>query len=490
MRFPVLVAVVSVLALTGCTKKNPAVCCTTAVQCDEYGFDELTPCQGFEVCIDGECEPPTCTTSADCAESSPYCVNTVCTATCDGDESCTGTGFGAYCSPDGACVECLSSEQCTDAGAAVCDTVGHSCRPCTADNECVSGICLAAEGTCAADEEVVFLGNGGADRGVCSRSAPCRTIAYGLDRLTASRRILKLIGADFDTGGGAILAQDVYLDGSGTRITRTGTGPILTVTGQASVTLEGLRVVSPTSIPAIDVVGGATTNAVMLSLMDGGQALHVGEADTVLNVAMSNFIGTSILCDTTANLFVRESEFEDGRVVSEYCDVTVARSYFEHSNSTMFSFSHTVGTIENNVVVLGGEGRLMSANDSLSTIVRFNTFVRSSDANVQEVNCNLGFEPTFSSNIFALNNSDPIDPDCVVDHSLFDASAGSIPGTGNVVAAFDDIFVDATGDYRPAPGSMALSGADPTQVVTEDYAGGPRPNPQGTTSDIGAYEVP
>src|SRR5688572_992782 len=242
MRFTVAIAVVSALALSGCTKKNPAVCCTTAVQCDDYGFDELTPCGGFEVCVDGLCEAPTCTTSSDCAEPSPYCVNTVCSATCDGDESCTGAGLGAYCAPSGACVECLTSEQCAATEAAVCDDASHTCRPCAADNECASGICLAGEGICAFESEVLFVAMNGADTGDCPPTAPCRTVAYALPMLGEDRRVIRIVSSDFNEPAGIQIQQDAYLDAPGSRVSRSGSGPVIAISNNARATIEGVRV--------------------------------------------------------------------------------------------------------------------------------------------------------------------------------------------------------------------------------------------------------
>src|SRR5688500_84224 len=75
-----IVASVIALAASACTKRNPAVCCSTAPECEEIGFDDITPCDGLKVCIEGSCESPTCTTSAECAAPAPYCVNQICTA--------------------------------------------------------------------------------------------------------------------------------------------------------------------------------------------------------------------------------------------------------------------------------------------------------------------------------------------------------------------------------------------------------------------------
>lgn len=43
------------LALTGCTKPNPEVCCTTLDQCSEIGVNDLRTCNDGLVCQDNRC---------------------------------------------------------------------------------------------------------------------------------------------------------------------------------------------------------------------------------------------------------------------------------------------------------------------------------------------------------------------------------------------------------------------------------------------------
>ena len=53
------------------------------------------------------------------------------------------------------------------------------------------------------------------------------------------------------------------------------------------------------------------------------------------------------------------------------------------------------------------------------------------------------------------------------------------------------IFSDeAAGDYRPGPDSLGRGASEPGLTIAEDHAGAPRPQPMGTTPDIGAFEVP
>jgi hypothetical protein len=234
MRALVLFAV-ALLGL-GCEEvRNPEVCCSNAVECDQFGFDEITPCDGFLVCVGGSCESPTCTTSSDCTSpNTPYCVDTVCVGACSDDESCIGAAGGSHCSQGGSCVACTEDSHC-GADAPVCDPTSESCRGCVDDAECPSGMCLAAEGTCAVETEAVFVAVGGVDAGECVPAAPCATVSYGLTKVTTSRRVIRLPGSDFVEPGGIVLDRDVYLDAANTRLQRDtpAAGPVLLVANQA-----------------------------------------------------------------------------------------------------------------------------------------------------------------------------------------------------------------------------------------------------------------
>lgn len=80
--------VISAALLLACTKHNPKSCCTSPVECQAAGLDQLTPCPGLEVCgTNGECTAPQCGSAADCTGSNDLCENQMCVAqTCLGAE--------------------------------------------------------------------------------------------------------------------------------------------------------------------------------------------------------------------------------------------------------------------------------------------------------------------------------------------------------------------------------------------------------------------
>src|SRR5207249_1761591 len=105
-RTMILVALCALAA--GCTKKNPALCCTDPNECISEGLKELTPCDAGLLCRGGQCIAESCTASTDCDASAPYCVMENCGEGCSDDSQCPGFGQGSshrFCVAN-VCVEC------------------------------------------------------------------------------------------------------------------------------------------------------------------------------------------------------------------------------------------------------------------------------------------------------------------------------------------------------------------------------------------------
>jgi hypothetical protein len=504
MRALVLFAV-ALLGL-GCEEvRNPEVCCSNAVECDQFGFDEITPCEGFLVCVGGSCESPTCTRSSDCTNpNAPYCVDTVCVAACSGDQSCVGAAGGELCGPDGACVECLDDAQC-EAAAPVCDDATRSCRGCVEDSECASGICLAAEGVCWAEADAVFVSDAGTDTGSCTAATPCATVEYGLTQVTSARRVLRLPAANHVEVNGTTITRDVYIDAAGTRLQSSDPlTPIVTVSGQARVTFEGIRIISGSGNgDALRASAGSTVTLYAATIEDAiVKATGFGSR---VEVRRSSFAGLSggVVCDSQSALDVRESDFDGLGVDSDTCELVVVGNRFRrmdvgpevHARNTQDTL------IENNIFEVVGmsQGTFVTLNRSnlinYSVVFRFNTMKQSSPMpGRQLVSCYGPSGPVFSSNVVlsgATGTFSNKEGSCSVDHNVFDDESGLPTGTANVSAPAEEIVVDlAGGDYHLAPASVAIGAADPAQVSTVDYDGAARPMPAGTTADAGAFESP
>lgn len=487
-----------------CYKRNPAVCCSTPPECEEIGFDDITPCDGLLVCLDGACVAPQCTSSTECSAPTPYCVNQVCTATCSADPDCTGVAGLPFCAPDGACVACLDETACTDPSSPICDDSTHSCRSCAEDGECPSGICLATEGTCAPEDDVVFVATGGTDAGDCTSANPCHTIDYGLTKVTATRRVLRLVDADFLIPDGTVIDRSVYVDTASTRVTRSSSGPILTIDGAATVIVEGIRVDAPGSVPVVSVVGQASLTLADVDLdaiVFGTSVVAVNNAS--LRITGSHVAGvsagTGVDCSAVANLEVVDSRFDSAThaIAGDLCVANIHHSRFDRTSPVALSRSQL--RMENNLISTLGSGTAevaLSVNQArLGTAIRFNTFVSSNAGTGAAINCSgLAQAGVVSSNIFAWQSPSPVTAatTCGISNCLYDGTATTTPGTSNTTgAAFSTIFVDAvTGDFHPSASSPAREAAESGLDVSDDLDHSPRPDPAGSAPDIGAYEVP
>jgi hypothetical protein len=494
VQFRKVMVVVALAMATACTRHNPAVCCTTPAECEELGVDDVRPCEGFKVCIDGNCVSPTCSSSAECSDPTPYCVNQVCSPTCSADPDCVGISGLPYCSPEGACVACLDSSQCEDPGAAVCDDATYECRPCVEDVECASGVCLSLEGTCAVTDDVVYVSTSGTDSGDCPSGAPCRTIQYGLNYVTAQRRVLRLVDSDFSVPDGVNLDRDVYLDTASTRMSRTSVGPIITVDTPSTVTVEGIRIVNTSVVLSIDVNTQADVTLNAIDVTRG--SISVGGAAT-LRVMHSHFTALSnIACQSRVE--VDDSTFEaQSTVTGNYCvEANIHHNRFLVAVGRAIAMTHSTAQIENNLVVVQGstspEIAVTSTASPQGSNIRFNTFASEGSGTGSAMSC--GFGDTATSNIFAWQSPNALysGSACTHTYSLFDAAAGAVPGAGNVTGvASGDVFVaPANGDYHPASDSGALGAAEAGLDVSDDLMHSPRPAPAGSTPDIGAYEMP
>jgi hypothetical protein len=499
-----LVVVAVVLSGAGCTKRNPDVCCSSAPECAEIGFDDITPCEDLRVCVNSMCVDPQCSTSAECSAPTPYCVGQICAASCTADPDCNGVAGASHCAPDGTCVACLASDQCSDPNTPVCDDNSHACRACTADAECASGICLAAEGICAAETDVVYVATGGADSGDCPATSPCRTIAYGLTKVTAQRRVLRLIDSDFAIPDGEVIDRSVYIDAPGTRLTRVSAGPIFSVDGAASVTIEAIRVEDPGSVPVITVIGQSSlvlTDVDLDAIVFGTAVVTVDDA--ALRITRSHIAGASagngVGCTGLATLELDDSvlELATSAISGDFCLATVHHNRFARTKAIFLTRSQLV--MENNLIDAVGSGATetnVSLNQARAgTSIRFNTFVSENPGSGAAINCSgLADSGIVSSNIFAWQSASPVTAatTCGIGNCLYDSNATATPGTSNVTGvSFSTIFVDpGNGDFHTSSTSPAIQAAEEGLDVSDDLEHSPRPAPTGSAPDIGAYELP
>lgn len=434
-----------------------------------------------------------CTSAADCPDlSTPFCVDHTCVAGCASNADCAGNTAGALCQTQtGTCVSCLDNTMCA-ADKPVCDPSAGSCRGCTADGECTSGVCLEADGTCAAEGDVLYVADGALDTGSCTRSSPCGTIAYALTKVTSTRNVLSL-GAGNQLPS-AVIAIDraVYVDGRGAVIHRA--GPVMSVAANIAVTVANVTLrADNAAMPAVATVGNAASLRLYGAQVFGELQGNTGTLSVLRSTIASPTTDTidGVSCNG-GTLLVSASKLEHARVSSVGCQLTVERNRFE-----MFDGSVSVNggsiRIENNLIEnsVAGTDSMGALSVASGSAIRFNTFVNTSGTPLDGVALNTDSTVTVTSNIFAYNSPTPRGTGVINSkYSLFDATttAAQAAGANNQVADVATFFVDRVRrDYRPSAGSPARGKAEGGLGVTVDLDGRPRP---ASNADVGAFQAP
>jgi hypothetical protein len=480
------------LATAACTRPNPDFCCVTEADCATQGVQSLRPCADDRVCDQNTCRRAECATSGECsAASEPYCVDRICRATCREDANCVGTPQGPMCAADGVCVGCESNAECP-ATAPVCDPAKRACVPCRADADCASGVCLAADGVCAASTELIYVSNDGVDGGACNKGAPCRTFAYALSNVTAARAVIRLLGAFYEAPDGvSISSGSVTIDGEGTEIRKSTNGSHFTFSGTSRVTLEGVKfqvgsgqegitITSPglTRVSQIEATGRMFQNAVLAN-------------DGTVRITDSQFVSVTVLCG--------KSNIELARDTFTTLSIDGGSNCVTHlSRSVLRDVQLNAGGVlraDNNLVISTSPTCTNDFSASITNI-RFNTWVCRHSPPVSGEFVGRAFAcgngDVASSNLFAWDSTNPT-LGCTNKYSMFPsfAAAAAASGIQNRTADPASLFVDYLGgNFHLSSNSAAKGGAEPRTGTTTDLDGNPRPAPNETDPDIGAFESP
>ncbi len=442
----------------------------------------------------------TCESAAQCTDpAAPFCVNQSCQAACAVSADCTSPDLGV-CASDGACVECVMSTDC-DAAAPICDSADRACRGCEKDSECPGGVCIEADGTCAADVEVSFVTMMGADSGTCTRSAPCATIPYAITN-AGPRRIVHVLGGSLFTPT-VTLSSDRILDGEDTSLGAGTQSSTIVVMPPAKVTVEGFRINAPAmpTVPAVSATGQSRLRLYNMQISgDGGLAVNATNGAN-LQLLHSHVGAISIANPMRVNcpnsIAVISQNTLEMTIVGDAgtaCDLTVSRNRFESSRDGSVQLSSGLLVMENNLIIHrdGFNDSISLGNLGTGSTVRFNTLINTTAVGSDGAALSCGTGVVVTSNVFAYNSGHPITGTCETRYSVFDDRAVNSAGTGNQAVGIDTIFVNrAGGDYHLSATSAAKGNAEPgLNMVKVDFEGNPRPNPAGGPADSGALEAP
>lgn len=277
-----------------CTRPNPAVCCIDQADCQSLGISEIRACADGLACVDHACVAPTCSTEG-CGAAAPVCNTTI-----DACEGCTDSSEcerfpqAAKCDvATGGCVECVAPADCP-AERPICDS--NACRGCRLDAECPSGAC-GDDGGCLEEGEVVYLDPSGNDAGTCSRTAPCRTLAFAVSVTTNTRNHI-------------VLAQGAYAWGYTTVSPDSTTASYLFIHG------HGAGVAAPVggdgSVLAFTL--GATLRDLAVDGKSSDEALNLSAATFVLE-RVTTRAGTGIALFTSATVRELVHETPNSRAI-------------------------------------------------------------------------------------------------------------------------------------------------------------------------------
>lgn len=483
-----------VAAGVACTRPNPNVCCVTALQCDALGIDEPRPCDVGQACQAGGCVAAECAVTADCADpANPICSHGLCIGSCQGDEDCADVDGRPHCSAQGVCVGCLDAAQCP-ASAAICDGGTNTCRGCTQDSECAGGVCLEADGVCAPDATVVFVsGSGGTDSGDCSRTAPCRTLAYAFGRTSVTRNVISTSSGSLPPEASTLsVFTELTIDGNATVIPVTTNGsPIFHTTMAGRLALEGVTVdgTGLVASPSLRITAGGGVRVGLHSELRGAAVINGG----TLTLENSS-VGGEVEC-TNGTFAARSTDFS--RVVTTTnCQTSIVRSRLRGADRLLAILGGSASVI-NSLFVQSYElsdSIYISAVNPGSSFA-FNTVVNTSGVTSDGVALNCDSSLAVTSNIFAYRSQHPHGPGagCRTHYSLYDdvASAFPTPPLDAQMAPIGTFFTNLTAkDFHLASTSPARGKADPAAMVQDDLEGNPRPAPAGTRADVGAFEAP
>jgi hypothetical protein len=412
----------------------------------------------------------------------------------------------AGCAVKGFAVCCESAEDCNEVGldeVTACEA-GQTCvegfcvagadpSSCTSDADCDSGACLATEGRCAAEDEMVFVASTGMDTGDCTSASPCATIPYALAEVSEQRRVLRIVGASYTADAGMNIDRDVYVDCDATSVSRNGIGTVVTISSGATVVIEGMQIedaIFDETSASITVSSDASLRLFDVDIVRGPPARGVWVNGGALQMEETRLTQAAVEC-VEGSITARRNQFDLSGAVLENCDADVSRNRFLYGSGA--SFQATSGTVrfENNLVTRQEVGRFIHVgNLAGASEIRFNTFIGlyAPQAGNSIVRC-VG-ETVMSSNIFALRlTGNPFLSNCPVPTSTLFDSGADVPD-GILVQPFDEIFASATAsDFHPGQDSLARGAGNASSPV-EDFDGLPRPQPTGTLPDIGAFESP
>lgn len=384
--------------------------------------------------------PMGCSRDQDCSSPTPFCVHT-------------------------ACVACRDATSCP-AARPVCDMVSHDCRTCAKDSECDSGACDLAAGTCVDQGAVLYASHDGFITDPCTRTSPC-SFGRAAELVDVNHAYIVLEPGEY-IDGAQFNSQKATIVGNGATIVSQAVAPKIFMENQSSLKIRDIHIEEHAAHPDDNpqpAISSVDTSDITIDNVKSNTEHVYAVQGYMITARHSSFTGSSLVANH--RLLADTCSFQGaGPIVTGSIELTnsviVAVPPQNALDATSSDPDHPISKIFNNTFIGGTVHCEAPATDPLANFV-------------------------FENNIFYNQNSfQVITPNkCTYRYNLITPTV-NLGGVGNTTG--DPMFVDMNNhDFHLKPGSAATDAADPADTsITRDFDGTRRP--QGTRSDIGAFE--
>jgi hypothetical protein len=294
------------------------------------------------------------------------------------------------------------------------------------------------------------------------------------------------------TGSLSIAGKTVYIHGYGATLNASSGVLAIRAYDGAHLKLFGLNVVNP----ATDTTFGVTISCDKSS--SGMPAATVELEDATIDSGNIAFYAQPCTASIIRSRIYCRTATAQNMLFLPTSNLTVDRSVMDGGDGIWVEGSNSVARITNSVITnqSGPEGAFVGSSvfgqGAGSMFVSFSTVINSAiKCGTTPPRCAGGtdvgscVDNTIVFNGAGSPNSDTVQGGCRVDYAVVYPQSTSL-GSNNQINT-DPMFNDsAAGDYHLKAGSTAVDAGDPNATNTVDYDGISRP--QGTRSDIGAFE--
>lgn len=332
---------------------------------------------------------------------------------------------------------------------------------------------------------VLYASPAGGAQALCTRTEPC-ALTRAVSLADPSRYAVKMLVGSYTAD--LVVNKPLTVHGHGATLNTTPGARTIEFGKGADVHLFGLNIMN------------INTNGIALSCQPGqGNPIPlIALEDIAIDAIDTTLLLQGCAATITRSRLQTRTTTDRTIVVLPTSTLTIDQSILDGGDGVFVEGTNSVAHITNSIIKnqLGPEGAFVGSNlfgaGAGTVFVQFSTVINS------RVRC-AGATPACAggtaagsciANSIIFNGTagapaDTVEPGCVANYTL--VFPQSTPLGSNNLYGVNPMFKDLAGaDYHLAPGSPAIDAADPAATTLIDYDGTVRP--QGTRSDIGAFE--